>query len=211
MFHCFAKALSVIAGNYGAQLNYKTNLVAINGEKKEATFDVEDDKGKKTQVTKSFDMIHVTPPQSAPDFIKNSPLAADSGWVDVDQSSLQHARFDNVFGLGDVTTTPNAKTAAAVKIQVPVVVTNLLAKIKGGTGSASYDGYGACPLTTANGKVLLAEFSYGGVVTPSFPVDPAIQRRSYWLLKKYFFPFLYWKILLKGYQFPVPHKPYQEK
>ena len=207
----FAKALSVIAGQYGAKLNYKSNLVAIDGPAKQATFEVEDDNGNKSQVTKQFDMIHVTPPQSAPDFIKNSPLAADSGWLDVDQSSLQHTRFDNVFGLGDVTTTPNAKTAAAVKIQVPVVVGNLLAKIKGGSGSASYDGYGACPLTTANGKVLLAEFSYGGQVTPSFPMDPSKERRFYWFLKKYFFPFLYWKILLKGYQFPVPHKPIAQK
>ena len=78
-------------------------------------------------------MIHVTPPQSAPDFIKKSPLSADSGWVDVDQNSLQHSRFDNIFGMGDVTTTPNAKTAAAVKLQVPIVVKNLLAKIKGGS------------------------------------------------------------------------------
>lgn len=207
----FAKALSVIAGNYGAQLNFKTNLVAIDGGKKEAIFEVEDADGKKTQVTKSFDMIHVTPPQSAPDFIKNSPLAADSGWVDVDQSSLQHTRFENIFGMGDVTTTPNAKTAAAVKLQVPVVVKNLLAKMKGGVGDASYDGYGACPLTTANGKVLLAEFSYGGKVTPSIPLDPSKERWIYWLLKKYFFPFLYWKIMLKGYPFPASHKPLEEK
>ncbi len=207
----FAKALSAIATRYGAQVNYKTNLVAIDGDSKQATFDVEDDKGKKTQVTKPFDMIHVTPPQSAPDFIKNSPLAADSGWVEVDQNSLQHTRYENIFGLGDVTTTPNAKTAAAVKIQVPVVVTNLLAKVNGGIGSASYDGYGACPLTTANGKVLLAEFSYGGQVTPSIPLDPSKERWIYWLMKKYFFPFLYWKILLKGFQFPVPHKPLVDK
>ena len=206
----FAKALLEIAGKYGAQLNFKTNLVAIDGEKKEATFEVEDDNGKKSQVTKSFDIIHVTPPQSAPDFIKSSPLAADSGWVDVDQSTLQHTRFDNIFGLGDVTTTPNAKTAAAVKLQVPILVKNLLAKIKGGVGGASYDGYGACPLTTANGKVLLAEFSYGGKVTPSIPLDPSKQRWIYWLLKKYFFPFLYWKILLKGHPFPASHKPLKE-
>ena len=204
----FAKALSAIAGKYGCKLNYKTNLVAIDGENKQATFEVEDESGNKSQITKSFDMIHVTPPQSAPDFIKNSPLAADSGWVEVDQHTLQHARYENVFGLGDVTATPNAKTAAAVKLQVPVVVKNLLAKIKGAAGGANYDGYGACPLTTARGKVLLAEFSYGGKVTPSLPLDPAKERWIYWLLKKYFFPFLYWKILLKGHPFPVPHKTF---
>ena len=85
-----------------------------------------DSEGNKQQVTKSFDMIHVTPPQSAPDFIKKSPLANAAGWVDVNERTLQHNKYSNIFGLGDATSTPNAKTAAAVRKQVPVVVDNIL-------------------------------------------------------------------------------------
>lgn len=126
--------------------------------------------------------------------------------MDVDQATLQHKRFDNIFGLGDVTTTPNAKTAAAVRKQSPVVVKNLLAKMDKQTTNSEYDGYGSCPLTTSYKSIILAEFCYGGKVTPSFPFDPTKERYSMWLMKKHFLPFLYWDIMLKGYEIDIRHK-----
>ena len=202
----FAKALDGVAANYGIQVDLKSNLVAIDGAAKEATFEVTDGNGDTNRVTKAFDMIHVTPPQSAPDFIKSSPFANDSGWMEVDQHSLLSAKYENVFGLGDVTTTPNAKTAAAARLQAPIVAKNLLALINGREMTNAYDGYGACPLVTSHNSVMLAEFSYGGKVTPTFPLDPTKERYSYWLMKRYFFPFLYWNIMLKGIDWDVSHK-----
>lgn len=202
----FAKALSKVIKDYGITTNFGCNLVAIDGKKKKATFAVKDgDETKK--VIKDFDMIHVTPPQSAPDFIKASPLSNDSGWVDVNPNTLQHNRFSNIFGLGDVTTTPNAKTAAAVRKQVPVVAKNILKLIANQELIEGYDGYGSCPLTTSLNKVMLAEFSYGGKVTPSFPfMDPRANRFIWWLGKKVGFPWLYWDWMIKGYSLDIPHK-----
>ena len=71
-----------------------------------------------------------------------------------------------------------------------------------------YDGYGSCPLVTSYGTVILAEFTYGGTVTPSFPLDPTRERRSMWWLKKYFLPYLYWDLMLKGHEWDIPHKPW---
>ena len=122
----FAKALMKVVAGYGIKTNFNHNLVAIDGPAKTATFETTDSDGNKQQVTKQFDMIHVTPPQSAPDFIKNSPLANPAGWVDVNDKTLQHNKYSNIFGLGDAGSTPNAKTAAAVRKQVPVVVDNIL-------------------------------------------------------------------------------------
>ncbi len=158
-------------------------------------------------------MIHVTPPQSAPDFIKQSPLANEAGWVDVNQFTLQHNKFSNVFGLGDASSTPNAKTAAAVRKQVPVVVTNILKLRNSEAVAEGYDGYGSCPLTTSVGTVMLAEFSYGGTVTPSFPfLDPRTNSKLWWIGKLIGFPWLYWQVMIKGYDFDVPHKAsYAEK
>lgn len=202
----FAKALSQVVADYGITTQFSHNLVAIDGEKKEATFDVTKDE-KTEQVTKSFDYIHVSPPQSAPDFIKNSPLASEAGWVPVDKNSLQHDKYKNVFSLGDVTNTPNAKTAAAVRKQVPVVACNILASMAGTELSTKYDGYGSCPLTTSIGKVMLAEFSYGGKVTPSFPLlDPRTNSWMWWIGKKIGFPWMYWSLMLKGSEFDIPHK-----
>ncbi len=209
----FAKALTKVIADYGITTSFSHNLVAIDGEAKKATFEVTDADGKKSKVIKEFDMIHVTPPQSAPDFIKSSPLVNEGGWVDVHQGTLQHNKFSNVFGLGDVAATPNAKTAAAVRKQVPVVVDNILKLLDKNELVEGYDGYGSCPLTTSLNTVMLAEFAYGGKVTPSFPfLDPRTNSRLWWFGKTFGFPFLYWQIMIRGIRFDIPHKAsYVEK
>ena len=202
----FAKALHKVVTGYGIKTNFNQNLVAIDGPAKTATFETTDSEGNKQRVTKAFDMIHVTPPQSAPDFIKNSPLANFSGWVDVNDKTLQHHKYSNIFGLGDATSTPNAKTAAAVRKQVPVVVDNILHLINNQSLDEKYDGYGSCPLTTSLSTVILAEFAYGGKVTPSFPLlDPRKNLYIWWIGKKIGFPWMYWHLMLKGYRIDIPH------
>ncbi|MEQ1738357.1 MAG: FAD/NAD(P)-binding oxidoreductase [Methyloglobulus sp.] len=202
----FAKALSKVVANYGIKTNFSSNLIAVDGEAKTATFEVTDSDGKKTTVSKSFDMIHVTPPQSAPDFIKQSPLANAAGWVDVHEKTLQHNKYPNIFGLGDATSTPNAKTAAAVRKQVPILVDNILNLMNSKPVEEKYDGYGSCPLTTSLNTVMLAEFSYGGKVTPSFPLlDPRENRFIWWIGKKIGFPWMYWSLMIKGYRIDIPH------
>lgn len=201
----FAKALSKVVAGYGIKTHFNCNLVAINGETKTATFEVTDGDNKQ-RIEKNFDMIHVTPPQSAPDFIKQSPLANAAGWVDVNEKTLQHNKYGNIFGLGDATSTPNAKTAAAVRKQVPVVVDNILALMGNKAVAEGYDGYGSCPLTTSLNTVMLAEFSYAGKVTPSFPfIDPRKNRWIWWWGKTTGFPWLYWHLMLKGYRIDIPH------
>ncbi len=202
----FAKALSKVVADYGIKTSFNHNLVAIDGLAKTATFEVTDSDGNKQRITKAFDMIHVTPPQSAPDFIKKSPLANAAGWIDVNPKSLQHNQYNNIFSLGDVAATSNAKTAAAVRKQAPVIVDNILSLQNSTALREGYDGYGSCPLTTSLGKVMLAEFSYDGKVTPSFPfLDPRKSRSIWWWGKTTGFPWLYWHLMLKGYRIDIPH------
>ncbi|HEX4881920.1 MAG TPA: FAD/NAD(P)-binding oxidoreductase [Porticoccaceae bacterium] len=193
----YAKALDQVVADYGIQPHFGHNLVAVDGPGKRATFEVGTG-DEKRHVELGFDLLHVVPPQSAPDFIKASPLADASGWMSVDRHSLRHTTHENVFGLGDCTTTPNSKTAAAVRAQAPVVAANLLHAMHGRGEQLRYDGYASCPLTTSNGRIMLAEFLYDGVVAPSFPADPRIPRRAYWWLKKHYLPHLYWR-MLKGH------------
>ncbi len=202
----FAGPLLEVARSYGIEVSFKTNLKAIDAAAKSATFVVTNEDDSTTEVTKTFDMIHITPPQCAPDALKNSPLGTDAGWVDIDQHSMKHVRFENVYSLGDAGSTPNSKTAAAVRKQAFAVIHNLLADMRQGAPSRQYDGYGSCPLTTAYGKVILAEFTYGGKVTPSFPLDPKVNRKSMWWLKKSFLPYLYWSHMLKGKEFDIAHR-----
>jgi sulfide:quinone oxidoreductase len=203
----FAKPLEKVVARYGIDVNFGHNLTSINGDKKEAVFEVVGGENARKTVKTTFDMIHVTPPQTAPDFIKKSPLADEAGWVDVDLHTLQHKRYNNIFSLGDVASTPNAKTAAAIRLQSPVVVKNLFALMINKSFSGAYDGYGSCPLVTSYQSAILAEFCYDGKVTPSLPfLDPTKERYSMWLMKKLFLPVLYWDWMLKGREWDIPHK-----
>jgi sulfide:quinone oxidoreductase len=192
----FVPPLMEYVGRYGIDLQFESTLVAVNGPDQTATF-----KEKSGEVTRAFDMIHVTPPQKAPAFLARSPLANEAGYADVDQASLQHARHANVFGLGDGGSTPNAKTMAAARKQAPVVAENLIAVLAGKEPTAVYDGYGSCPLTVERGKILLAEFGYGGKLLPSFPswiIEGTRPQRLSWLLKSEALPWIYWNGMLKG-------------
>ncbi len=201
----FAAELEKVAAQWGIDVHFQTNLVAVDGNAKQATFEVVGGEREGEQLSMDFDMLHVTPYQSPPAVIRTSALANEAGWVDVHQHTMQHTRYDNVFGLGDAGSTPNSKTAAAVRKQAPVVVSNLFKLIDGGILDEGYDGYGSCPLTTAYGKVILAEFTYGGKVTPTFPLDPRKERRSMWWVKKTGLPIMYWNYMLKGYEWFFAH------
>ena len=190
----YAKALDRVVTQYGIHPRFGHTLVSVDGPRRRATFEAKEGETV-TRKELAFDFLHVVPPQSAPDFIKSSPLADAAGWMSVDKHTLQHTRFPNIFGLGDCTSTPNSKTAAAVRAQAPVVSANLLGAMRQQAPVARYDGYASCPLTTSVGKIMLAEFAYDGVVTPSFPLDPRIPRRMYWHLKKSYLPHLYWGML----------------
>ncbi|MEN2786900.1 bifunctional protein tyrosine phosphatase family protein/NAD(P)/FAD-dependent oxidoreductase [Sphingomonas qilianensis] len=192
----FVPPLMKYVDRYGIDLRFDSTLVAVDGPNRTATF-----REKNGEVTTSFDMFHVTPPQKAPTFVAQSPLANEAGYVDVDQATLQHVRYANVFGLGDGGSTPNAKTMAAARKQAPIVAENLLAVLAGKTPTALYDGYGSCPLTVERGKILLAEFGYGGKLLPSFPswiIEGTKPQRLSWLLKAEALPWLYWNGMLKG-------------
>ncbi|MCH7400461.1 FAD-dependent oxidoreductase [Belliella kenyensis] len=152
-----------------------------------------------------FDLLHLAPPQTAPKFVKDSSLVNDTGWLDVNINSMQHKRFPNIFGLGDVAALPTAKTGAAIRKQAPIVVDNIIKLIKGEMAdNASYQGYSSCPLVTGYGKMVLAEFNYKNEFTP----DPKLKRMlisdsskehwRLWMLKKYILPYLYWNKMLKG-------------
>ncbi|QUS58456.1 bifunctional protein tyrosine phosphatase family protein/NAD(P)/FAD-dependent oxidoreductase [Pseudovibrio brasiliensis] len=202
----YVPALEKYIDLYDANLNFFNNLVAIDGPAKKAWFDVAKPDTPVERVEVDFDMIHVCPPQSAPDFIRVSPLADTAGWVDVDHITLRHKTYTNIWSLGDVMNAPNAKTAAAARMQAPIVAENLVADVEGKTPSAQYNGYGSCPLTVERGKIVLAEFGYGGTLLPSFPtwlLDGTKPTRAAWILKEQILPPVYWWAMLRGKEWMI--------
>lgn len=191
----YARPLRKLLEERKVQTNFKHELFKIDGPAKKAWFrHIETG----AVLEQPFDMIHVTPPQSSPDVIKQSPLADAQGWVEVDQYTTQHTRFPNVFSLGDCSSMPNSKTAAAVRKQAPVLVGNLISYLHGQPLTQRYDGYASCPLVTGYGRLIMAEFTYGGVPKETLPVEQDRERYSTWATKTYALPRLYWHGMLRG-------------
>ena len=140
---------------------------------------------------RTYDFTNVIPPMRAPDVIRNSPLPwadkwTDQGWVEVDQFTLRHNRYPDVFAVGDAAGVPKGKTAASVKWQVPVVEDHLVAQIAGREGTERYEGYTSCPLITRVGRAMLIEFDYHNNLVPSFPgiIAPLEELWISWLMKE---------------------------
>jgi len=183
----------------GVKHHYRHNLIEVDKEKKIATFDAKwQEKGPWDPVMKDFevipkhekvripyDMLHIAPPQLAPREIAESDLGSAKGWVPVNKETLQHIRYLNVFSLGDVAQVPMGKTGGSVRKQYKVLVDNLIALMNGKKLEAKYAGYTVCPLITSMGTVMLAEFDWTVKPTPSFPLDPTVERWIFWLMKVY--------------------------
>jgi sulfide:quinone oxidoreductase len=191
----YRKTLEKVVARKGIDARFRQNLVALRPDAREAVFEHLDTHERSVV---AYDMIHVTPPMSAPDVLKRSPLANEQGWCAADKFTLRHPTYPDVFALGDAAGLPTSKTGAAIRKQAPVLVHNLLAAMHGKPCDAAYDGYTSCPVVTGYGRMVLAEFDYDNKPKESFPIDQSKERYSMWLLKTQVLPRLYWHGMLRG-------------
>lgn len=194
----YEKTLKKVISRYGINTQFFVKLAEIDGPNKMAKFVGIGESNKDQVYAVAFDMIHVTPPQSAPDFIRNSPIANSAGWVDVDKHTLQHMKYENIFASGDAAGLPVSRSGAAIRKQAPVVVSNLLALMHGSAKKATYNGYSSCPIITGYDKLVLAEFDYENKPAETFPFDQSKERWSMYQMKKFLLPYLYWNQILPG-------------
>jgi sulfide:quinone oxidoreductase len=195
----FAAALQKAVERYRIEVRLSTELIDVDGDARRVTLL---DTASGVKETLDFDALHVAPQQPAPAWLRATRLAdpdSAGGYVEVDKHTLQHVRYPDVFALGDACNTPNSKTGAAIRRQSPVVAANIVASLAGKPPAAGYDGYAACPFTTARDRMLLAEFDYSLQPAPTFKhIDTTRERYDMWLLKRYGLPWLYWHRLLRG-------------
>ncbi|TFK76485.1 sulfide-quinone oxidoreductase [Pluteus cervinus] len=196
----YSDALEALRVKRGVGGHFQHNLESINTQDHTATFKAVDG----STITKDYTLLHVTPPMGPLDFIKASPIADGAGWVQVDQATLQHVKpeYSNIFSLGDCSSLPTSKTAAAITAQAPVLTENLVSLMTSGKISphARYDGYTSCPLLTGYGELMLAEFKYGLEPKETFSglLDQGQSQKLFYYLKKDLFPSAYWNFMVKG-------------
>ncbi|KAG5727686.1 hypothetical protein E4T56_gene12245 [Termitomyces sp. T112] len=195
----YSDALESLRLERGVGAHFQHNLVAVDSANHRATFKTTDE----SLVDIDYTLLHVTPPMGPLDLIKGSPIADSAGWVDVDKSTLRHnnPEYGNIFALGDCSSLPTSKTAAAITAQAPVLTENLYSVMETGKVSdAVYDGYTSCPLLTGYGELMLAEFKYGLEPKETFSsfFDQAKSHRLFYHLKRDLFPMVYWNLMVKG-------------
>lgn len=201
----FAKVLEQVVDRYGIQVRFQSVVSEVDPDQRQVVIQ---DLAGDTKSTLGYDFLHAVPPQSAPNWVKASPLSIPGdakGWIDIDKNTMQHVRHPDVFALGDAGSSPNSKTGAAIRKQAPVVVQNVIDQLRGNEINRHYDGYASCPIVTARNKMLLAEFDYTMRPHKTVPlIDTQRERFDMYLLKRHGLPFMYWNILMKGKGMTTP-------
>ncbi|CAL8373380.1 unnamed protein product [Arctogadus glacialis] len=193
----YADVLWEIVRSRNIQVNHRQNLIEVRADQREAVFENLDNPGETNVV--QYELLHVTPPMGPIQVIKSSSLADEAGWLNVDKESLQHKNYPNVFGIGDCTNLPTAKTAAAVAAQTAILDRTISKVLKNQKPDRKYDGYTSCPLVTSYSTVVLAEFDYTGQPLETFPVNQGKESRIMYHMKADLMPHIYWQGLLKGF------------
>lgn len=197
----YAATLSEVVKKNNIDVRFNSNTLEIDATNKVIHYEQKDATGNVIKHELKYDICHAVPPQSAPDFIKNSPLADANnpyGYVEINKNTMQHTRYPNVFALGDCTNAPCSKTGAAIRKQAPVVVQNVLAYLNKTTLAGDYTGYSACPIPTQYGKLMMAEFDYTNTPKMTFPIDQTKPNWAMWIVKTKVLPWLYWNKILTG-------------
>lgn len=196
--HHYAVELQKLAERRNIKVNCFHNLIEVRPDTREAIFAKVNSEPSET-VSVKYDLLHVTPPMSAQNAIKASPLSDSSGYVTVDKETLQHVKYSNIFAIGDCTNIPTSKTAAAAACQSGILQKNLKAVMKGESKRLNYDGYTSCPIVTSSNKCFLAEFDFNNQPLETFPFNQAREMYSMFLIKSQLLPFVYWNLMTKGY------------
>ncbi|CAA7271734.1 unnamed protein product [Cyclocybe aegerita] len=195
----YSDALDALRRERGVGGHFSHDLVSIDIANRKATFK----RGDSSTIDVDYSLLHVTPRMGPLDALKGSPIVDAAGWVAVNSSTLQHVKpeFSNIFALGDCSSLPTSKTAAAIIAQAPVLTENLFSLIDtGSVAVGEYDRYTSCPLLTGYGELMLAEFKYGLEPKESFSgiFDQSKSNRLFYHFKKDLFPHAYWNYMVEG-------------
>ncbi|PXA65765.1 NAD(P)/FAD-dependent oxidoreductase [Cryobacterium arcticum] len=185
---------------YGIELRTDSTLLEVDADRR--TVLIGRAAGNQRE-TVSYDILHAVPPQSAPDWLKSTPLPAPgdpSGFIDVDPETLRHSRFPDVWALGDAAATRNSKSGGALRPQAKVLAQNLVAALAGRPVDAAYDNYSVCPFTVSRSTVVFAEFDDHLRPKPTIPFWPGLarERRLSWIFDRHILPWVYWHLILNG-------------
>jgi sulfide:quinone oxidoreductase len=92
-------------------------------------------------------------PTTTHSILADAGLADSTGYLDVKPDTLQHKKYDNIFGVGDVNNVQTTKSFYGGLAQVAVVRNNVERRLNGLSLNAKYDGYAQANLSIAPSKI----------------------------------------------------------
>lgn len=141
----YSDALDSLRQQRGVSGYFGHDLVSIDTASRKATFKKNSDG---STVDVHYSLLHVTPFMGPLNMFKGSPIADAVGWIPVNEGTMQHVKYNNVFSLGDCSSLPTSKTAAAITAQAPILTENLFSFVDTGKlAGVEYDGYTSCPVS----------------------------------------------------------------
>lgn len=186
-----ASELSRTLHAYGIETYYGAEITEVRPEARELDVVVAGDK-----TTIGYDVLHAAPPHAAAEWITESDLQGADGFVDVDQETLRHRRWANVWALGDVVSITPIRSGGAIRSQAKVIADALTRPRK----HSRYDGYSETPFTVTRRTAVFAEFDRAGRLQPSIPFWRTLyrERRFTYVMDRWVLPAVYWNLILKG-------------
>lgn len=155
-----------------------------------------------------YDLLVTVPPNMGDEALARSGFGNDMNFVPTHRATLQSTVKPNIFAIGDATNLPTSKAGSVAHFESEILTENVLRFIRGEPLKEEFDGHANCFVETGNGKALLIDFNYTHEpVEGTFPF-PGVGPLA--LLKesrinhfgKLAFRWIYWNVLLRGYQMP---------
>ncbi len=118
-----------------------------------------------------FDLLAAVPPHRAPDAVRGSSLAGQTGWIAVDPGTLR-TKYDEVYAIGDVASITLANGKPLPKAGVfahaeGAVVAREIAASFGGPAAHAFDGKGYCWVELGGGRAAFAEGDFYATPAPA--------------------------------------------
>ena len=159
-----------------------------------------------------YDLLVTIPINMGADYVARSGMGDELNYVPVDKGTFLSKTYDNVFAIGDASNIPTSKAGSVAHFAVEVFTENFLRHIAGLEMTESFDGHANCFIESGFGKGMLIDFNYGTEPLPGKYPLPGVGPFS--LLKetemnhwgKMMFKWVYWNLLLKGKDMPLPHE-----
>ncbi len=159
------------------------------------------DTGKKEIIFKdieniSYDLLIGIPPHGIPEVLNGSPVLGKSGWVKVNNKTLE-TDIKKVYALGDVVKItlpvgkPLPKAGVFAHFQADVVAHNIAAEIKDSSIKKEFDGKGGCFIELGDGRAGYASGNF--YAEPNPVVNLKKPSRKWHLVKVLFEKWWFWK------------------